>query len=300
MSGEGLLEVFTRVAGAGGAGDDGPALEAALGEMLERARAAWPDLAVGDAAFVRYVAERLPRERAAPDELSAVDAPGLYLACACATRDPRALELFQSTLWPEVLRALSRMGIDPALREEILSKLREQLFFGEQDGAGPLITGYRGRGTLRSWLQSVGVHQALKVRRKERPLVSIDQLADDLPQDQTDPEMAYLRGFYVEEFRNALGRAMRTLPKRSRNLLRQHYLDKMSLEALAKVHRVHRATAARWLADARDDVFSKTKEELAQAIHLQASELESVMSFVRKQSSFGVHITEVGDALRKR
>jgi RNA polymerase sigma-70 factor (ECF subfamily) len=137
------------------------------------------------------------------------------------------------------------------------------------------------------------VHEALKVRRKARPMAPMNDLALELPADDPDPEVTYLRSLYVREFRLALSRAMQALARRERLLLRQHYLDKMSLEAVAKAYRVHRATAARWIADARSAVLDKTKSELAEGLHLRPSELNSVLSFVQKQSSFGAHLSEI-------
>jgi RNA polymerase sigma-70 factor (ECF subfamily) len=228
--------------------------------------------------------------------LANVDAPGLYLACACALGVRGAVELADAICSTHVISALRRLGIESTLRDEVLARLRTMLFAGSAEG-GPLLLAFKGRGTLRSWVHSVAVHQALKLRRSDRPLVSIEQLATDLVDSRSDPEMAYLKIFYLEEFRAALHRAMTAIPKDARNLLRQHYLDRMSLEAVAQVHRVHRATAARWLSEARRHVLDKTKEELTLALELHPSEVDSILSFVRRQSSFGDHLSGVGLAL---
>jgi RNA polymerase sigma-70 factor (ECF subfamily) len=298
MSADSLIAALVEAVGPAAATPDAQ-LAQALSAMVDRARAAWPGVDVDAPAFVRYVAERLPQLDDVLDELSSVDSDGLYLACACASRDTKAIEQFEATFAPEVARALARLGIEATLRTEVVAELLAHLFYGNAEGGASLISSFGGRGKLRSWVQSVAVHQALKVRRKDRPLVSVDQIAFDIPDDRTDPEMAYLRSFYLEEFRSALGRAMTMLPKDSRNLLRQHYLDRMSLEAVARVHRVHRATAARWLADARDDVLRRTKEELTQAIGLGPSEVDSVLAFVQRQSSFGVHMSELGRVMKR-
>jgi RNA polymerase sigma-70 factor, ECF subfamily len=231
--------------------------------------------------------------------LAALKVEDLYLACACLAGHVRALEAFETRLWPEAARGLSRVGIEPELCEEVFSKLREALFFGKPPNAPPMIAAYRGRGTLRSWLRSVSIHQALKFRRRARPLVSMDQLAQKLHADGDDPEMGHLRGLYLREFRGALERAMRALSKRERTLLRQHYLDRMSLEAVAKAYRVHRATAARWIADARAKVLARTRNELVEAMKLRPSELQLVLSFMRRQSDFGSHLSGIGNALRR-
>jgi RNA polymerase sigma-70 factor, ECF subfamily len=271
-------------------------LGSALQSLVERARAAWPDIDLDDAPFVRYVGERLLPDGDLLDQIASVHADGLYLACACAAGDRGAIERFMTTLWPDIERALAKMGIGTSQREDALSRLSQLLFFGDGK-ASPIVGTYTGRGTLRSWARSVGLKQALTMRYRDQKLVALRDEILELPASQTNPEMLYLKEFYLEEFRSALGRAIRSVPKRERILLRQHYLDGMTLDTVARVHRVHRATAARWLADAREEVLRRTKQELAGSVDLSPSELVSVMAFVKRQSSFGDDISRIRDAL---
>jgi len=44
-------------------------------------------------------------------------------------------------------------------------------------------------------------------------------------------------------------------------------------------------------------VLATTRSELAAAIHLRPSELESVLAFVQRQSTLGVHLSGVFAAL---
>jgi RNA polymerase sigma-70 factor (ECF subfamily) len=273
------------------------ALRVELEAIVARGKAAWPDVMLEGPVFVRYVADRLPRGAAPTAALARVDAEGLYLACACAGRQAKAVECFISTLGPDVDRALARMGIDLPQREDLVSTLYQIFLFGNGADRPPLITSYTGRGSLSSWARSVAVKQALTARQREQRLVQLDEELLDLPGHQTSPDLAYMRDLYLEEFRLALGRALQTVSKRERNLLRQHYLDRMSLEAVARARRVHRATAARWLAEAREHVLSQTKLELASAVHLTATELESVFSFVQRQSAFGDDVARLRKAL---
>ncbi len=280
---------------------DGKVSEAALGATLRwiivSAHAAWPDVRVDDLAFIRYLAARTQATTDVLDELASLDAGGLYLACACRSGDAHAIERFMSTMGPHVDRALANMRVGTPEREDVLSRLQQICFFGGGPGAAPIVGTYTGRGSLRNWARSVGVKQALAIRHKDRKLVALDEESLERCADPADPEVAYLRDFYLEEFQAALGRAVRAVPRRERNLLRQHYLDGMSLEAVARVHRVHRATAARWLADAREQVLRGTREELGDALRLSPSELESVLAFVRRQSSFGANMVHVRGVL---
>jgi len=90
-------------------------------------------------------------------------------------------------------------------------------------------------------------------------------------------ELEYVRTKYASRFREAFVPALEALSARQRNLLRQHYIDGVSLEALAGLYRVHRATAARWLADARQAVLSHVREGLRTQGALTDSELESLL-----------------------
>jgi RNA polymerase sigma-70 factor (ECF subfamily) len=236
-------------------------------------------------AFLAYALARVTPGKDVRHALETAHVADLYLACACALGNGAAIALFEATYTAEIERALSFARVDAGRRDDVVSRMREQLFFPRPSGAPALISTYSGRGKLRSWAQSVALHEAVRLARPAHHAEVIDELALHLAETGTDPEMAYMKSFYLEEFRSALGRALRALPRRDRVLLRQHYLDEMSLEAMATAYRVHRATAARRLADARDRVLARTKEELVAALHLAPSELESVLKFVREQSS---------------
>jgi RNA polymerase sigma-70 factor (ECF subfamily) len=291
-----LVDAF--VAGARGAtaGMHDPSV--ALERLLSRGRAAWPGLDVDASDFGRHVGERLARGSVLAD-LEAADAEGLYIACACTAGDQRAIELLERVLVHEAARSLSRMGVDSCHHNDLLSELREEMFFPRPSGAPPLVAGYAGRGTIRAWVRTVAIRKALVVRRRHRRTEPTDEFLA-LPTGQADPEVEYLKRYCLSEFRQAMARAMTVLLTRERSLLRMHYLDGLGLDEIAKAYRVHRATAARWIADARDRLLERTKAELRDATSMRPSELESVLSFVRGQSSFGAQMADVARLLRRR
>jgi RNA polymerase sigma-70 factor (ECF subfamily) len=104
-----LATIFCNGAGAG------QELEERLARALDRARAAWPGVAVDDATFVRYLAERVP-----PDRLDAVFAEDLYLACACAAGDAAAMDAFDrrhfGPLYVAAVRLATRSRRDETTR----------------------------------------------------------------------------------------------------------------------------------------------------------------------------------------
>jgi RNA polymerase sigma-70 factor, ECF subfamily len=67
---------------------------------------------------------------------------------------------------------------------------------------------------------------------------------------------------------------------RQRNLLRQHILDELTIDDLARLYRVHRATCARWLADARADLGKQTRKRLMSALGMPTSDVDSLLRFL--------------------
>jgi RNA polymerase sigma-70 factor, ECF subfamily len=65
--------------------------------------------------------------------------------------------------------------------------------------------------------------------------------------------------------------------------LRQHALDGLSIDRLAALHKVHRATAARWVEAARTAALEHTRLALGRRLRVGPDELESVMRLVRSQ-----------------
>jgi RNA polymerase sigma-70 factor (ECF subfamily) len=109
-----------------------------------------------------------------------------------------------------------------------------------------------------------------------------DELAE-LIGSEDDPEVAYLKRLYREEFKRAFHAAVDALDARDRLLLRQHALDGLSIDQLATLNGVHRATVARWVAAAREALLAATQQQMVRRLRLSRSELASVMRLIRSQ-----------------
>ena len=78
-----------------------PDLPERLSEVWLRVHEAWPTFETKPTAFFPYLAERIQLIEGgsqAPALLDDVDAPGLYLACACIQKEQMALQSFQQLL----------------------------------------------------------------------------------------------------------------------------------------------------------------------------------------------------------
>jgi RNA polymerase sigma-70 factor (ECF subfamily) len=86
---------------------------------------------------------------------------------------------------------------------------------------------------------------------------------------------------YRAEFEEAFKAKLAELPLRERNILRLLYVDDLTLDAVARRHRVSSRTVSRWLADVRKALLSHTRRRLAQRV--PAENVDEVLDLVRSQ-----------------
>jgi len=255
---------------------------ALLRELCEQARAAHPEIALEDGELAAALAARLPADGDPIDGLRRVHVADLRLACACATGDPAALERFDTLLAREVDAAAASVRAPAGLADEVKQRLREQLLVGDGE-KGPGIGEYAGRGGLRSFLRITSVRECLRVLKRQRREVGMDN--DDLARmvPAMDPELERLKATYRGEFAACFAAALAALDARERTLLRLHALEHLSIDQIGAFYGVHRATAARWLERARLQVAEHTEQLLAERLTLSTAEVASVIRLVRSQ-----------------
>jgi RNA polymerase sigma-70 factor (ECF subfamily) len=242
-----------------------------VAEMVAAARAARPDLALDEVAFRRFL-------RARPGRLepgARAHAGDLALAFACTRGDAaalRALENDHLARMAEILPARYR-----AEASEVAQTLRDRLLVQSK------IQDFTGRGDLRSWLRVAAVRVALNLERRRRREVALPE--DHALEDRAaiDLELAHLKRRYRREFKEAFTAALAVLEPRARNLLRQHYLDGLTMDAVARLYRVHRITVVRWMNDARTSLAKETRRELRARLRVDKHELESILRLIESQ-----------------
>ncbi len=265
-------------------------LGAALRAALDAARIAWPEIALEAEPFVRFVARKLPETGPVGLALAALRTDELYLTCASARGDARALARVELLCASAIDRAAARLGAAAAQKkDEIRQRVGERLFVPRAVADGPpqppRIADFAGRGPLDAWLQVVAVRAAVdllqQAQGREQPAES-DVIERAIGAD-AGPELAYLKQLYRGEFKAAFHEALEALSGRERTILRQHALDGLSIDRLAALYRVHRATAARWVEAARRAVLERTREALSRRLRVGPDELDSVMRVVQSQ-----------------
>lgn len=243
-----------------------------MADFEARARTAWPAVTVSSSAFRDFVRERLE------DEPSDEIAQDLLLCCGCLEGDDAALRGFDENLGQWVPAFVAKLGLDAVQIDEVRQRLRHRLLIPNDAGHRKLAD-YRGLGRLPSWLRVVAIRIALDLKQTEARRASTPPRDDQLVSD--DPELDYLRQRYAEDFRAAFVDALRGLPLEQRNVLRLHLLDGLNIDRIGQLHDVHRATAARWLASARESLAKETQRLLQARLQVSRSEFESLLRLVR-------------------
>lgn len=281
-------------------------LGARLTALLAAGQAAWPQLVLDPLELVRFVARQLVAQLGAgpatvedaSELLEGLRPADLYLACACTSNDPAAIQAFERGYMSEVDHALARMHIDGSRVADVKQLVRQRLFVS-QGGVPGKISEYGGRGDLRRWVRSVAVRTCLNDLRKGKREV----LADDetliarhaIPVD--DPEVTYMKRTYAAEFRAAFSAALAGADAREQTLLRYHHVDGLNIDEIGAIYRVHRVTAFRWLEKAKERLVRLTLEDLRNRLRLSPRELDSVLRMIRSQVNLSLvrHLGGVGD-----
>ena len=261
---------------------NGPKLPVAdddLDALVRLGAESWPGLE--EPARLRTVlAERLA---AGAGNLSA-RAADLYLATACASGAKAAIAILDAQL-PELVRpALIRIGVLAADVDEIVQRVRVALLAPDEHGVCG-IASYTGRGDLRAYVRAVAVRRALKRIERETPPPNDDQmmLLARMPDANDGADVQLLKQRWADDFRIGFARGTAALSPRERTMLRQHYVDGLSVDMLAPLYQVHRATCARWIEAARNKILHGVREYLRTERGLDATELERALALIRSQ-----------------
>lgn len=241
-------------------------------ELYTQGARAWPAFHVPRERFVAAAGER---------EVVAED---LYLALACSDGNEGAIAAFRDAYVPALRQALGKLGgMSPATIDEVVQRVLVIVFVGE--AGPPQITTYSGRGTLRSWLRTIGVRTGRRQLGLEADVASDDALPDIAA---SDPELELLRERYRDQVKQAFAAAFAELADRERNVLRQYHIDGLTIDQLATLYQVNRATTARWVAGARLAVITRTRKHLVDRYGIAAAEVDSIIRLVRSQLDVSV------------
>ncbi len=291
-----LAATFRSVQPGGLPGLSDEQLGSALAGLVSVASARWPAVALPREDFVRFVAARA----STPEALTPERAPDLWIAGACARGDAAAIAAFEAAFLGDLRTTLARLRLDAETFDEARQKIRRELFVGGPNGR-PKIAEYAGRGDLRGWLRVMALRSALRLargRRSDDLREDDEQLLDTLRSNDDGPELAYVKELYRPALVEAFQEALVSLSAREQNLLRQHFVDELTVDQLGALYGVHRATAARWTASAREALVKATRQNFIRRVRVSRRECDSIMRLLQSQLGFTIkrRLVEVGGA----
>ena len=252
-----------------------------VSKWCEEGRQKWPHIGLAPDVFASFLAERVESDG---DDLAVHD---LYLACACCQRDEAAVREFAETFSTDIDKVASRASAPGISAEDARQMLLERILVGS-DRSPPKIGSYKGKGSLRSWVRVTAVRLLIDIFRgggsgRER---TVEQSILEEIADSSDPEVAYFKKHYRDQFRAAFEEAARALSSRDRNQLRHLFVDRLTIDQLAALYGIHRSTAARRLAAARTALLDGTRRHLVERVG--GSEVDSIMGLIQSRLELSV------------
>lgn len=251
------------------------AWRASWDSLWTRVRGVWPDFGVEAPPFARHMISHLPAD-ADPETLEGINAEELFLAFALVSGDDAALRVFERDYVRELHHVARK--IDPGSSDEVVQRLRDRMLVGPK----AKLRDYSGAGSLRRWLKVAAKRLALDLQRAagRRRESTLDGEGGAAMVAEVDPELNYIKAHYREEFREAFAEAMKSLDTRSRTMLKLHMVHRLSIDEIAPMQQVHRATAARWIQKAREELADKTRAALSRRIGVATDEVDSVIHMI--------------------
>lgn len=251
---------------------------------IERGRAAWPEFAVSPEEMVRVAADRLASASsdATESDLDAVDVAELYIAVACARGDRSAVAQFRTRYFEPVVSSLRKIGLGGAQIDDVWQTVCDRLLV-PRGAEPPRILRYAGKSELRGLVRVAATRLALQWRQRESSRAVGEDWLDRLPADDADPELHAIKLQHRSELKEELEAAIASLTPRERMFLRLHLVERLGIDAIGVVCSVHRATAARSIARAKEALAARVRARLMARWRVADADLPALQALVASQ-----------------
>jgi len=256
---------------------DAPSLAPLLASLYARGREAFPDLAVSEEAFGRYLA----RCASDPKALANLAIEDVYLACACSEGVRGATAEFDEKHGRVIRRAVSRVLATADERQEAEQRAWQQLLSPGTEGP-PRIGQYLGKGPLEKWVSVAAMRIAIALGRGES--------AEKRLRDKTiveaagvDADSLSVKSELRTAFEVAVSDALNKLKPRERLVLKLYLVSGMTLDAIGKSLGVTRQAVTKTLASARRSVVDGVNASVRARLKLSKEDLASLLRYVASQ-----------------
>jgi RNA polymerase sigma-70 factor, ECF subfamily len=140
---------------------------------------------------------------------------------------------------------------------------------------------YAGAGQLAGLVRVAATRLALN--RLERAPRGDDDWLDELQATSCDPELQFMKREHRTALKEELEAAINDLSPRQRMVLRLHLVERLGIDAIAAICSVHRATAARQVALAKETLAIRVRLRLVARWRVADPELAALRSLVDSQ-----------------
>lgn len=193
----------------------------------------------------------------------------LLFAMACLQHNDSAIRLLTRDLIPRACAALDRRGL--AFEDDLRAQLSHDLLFADN----PLLQSYYGKGRLLGWLKVIIKRRAQKLVAQAPATVDDEtQLVNAVAGTQND-QHRYMVSEVKEIFREALRHTITHLPAADRLLLRQYFVDQLTIDKLAALYGQHRTTYARRISRMIEDIRVAIRNSITDNANISSVEYES-------------------------
>jgi RNA polymerase sigma-70 factor (ECF subfamily) len=269
-----------------------------LDALEKEALAENPGIHVELESFARFLVDRLPEPSEGAGLFDHVHAGDLLLAWACIRGDARAHVLFETRFGPELVTMARGFATEGLESEDLLQAFRMKVLVGDGERSAKLAE-YDGQGFLQNWVRVTALRSFIDMQRAARARSRREEPGSfpSTAPGGVDMELDFLKREYREHFREAFGRALRALDPKDRAMLRHHAAAGLTIDQIAAIYHVHRATAARRVADAKKRFLDLLRADLARATKISEREVDGIMDLIQSQLdvSFGRLLDSTGN-----
>lgn len=253
-------------------------LAARLASLCERAHAALVTVVVDRIALAGALGEHAPADGAS-HYLDHCRIEELALTVAARSGDSQAIRAIERRCEGVLGAVAARYGHGEHTADDIRQQISTKLFVAEP-GERPTVARYSGGGSLPHWVRVIAVRLCIDLgRRKDRQReLAIEDVSSAIALDDLYGDR--VRHQYRDAVREGLRAAVLGLTPSERQLLRQHFVHRLSIDQLGAALGIHRATAARRLASARQAVAAAARDHVQARLHLSGRELDDVFGWI--------------------
>ena len=260
--------------------DSSANVRARLEELVDEARTKWP-VWIEREVYVSHIGLAIADAKDPLAALEALHPSDLYLAAAATAGVPAARRRIEELIRRLAKTIVRRMGGGEGQAADTASEVVEKLLVGSETRSAR-IDAYGGRSSLQGWIRATLSRAYLNRQRKHRRevLIGDEGALEALCDSPVDPSVALVKSQYRVQFSAAFEAATNRLTPRQRTLLRYRFVDGATVDAIAAVFRVHRATCHRWIGEARAVLAKATEAHLQTSLKTSSVDIGEIRDLI--------------------